>query len=278
MLKEQLSETLPTADTVTIGRGELMLLRAFLREARSSFAPGPYMRIGLCTSSGGTVEYALGRVVKQTHWGRRHVFITLPGDEGLFHTPDLEMIGLAIHLESFGCGSDLATLRRLQTRVLSDRFIALTIEAMWEAHCLDDGIDAFVRAGANSILRRLKTLALSDKSTSHRSGLSRDKLRELSRMVESHSPHLMTGAELAARVGWPERRFSAALMQATGYSPSAFITRGRMKYARRLLAQGTKVTDVALEVGYANPSKFAAAFRRHVGCSPTEWKKASDSV
>ena len=102
-LKEQLSETLPTADTVTVGKGELMLLRAFLREVRSSFAPGPYMRIGLCMSSGGPVEYQVGSTVKQVPWVRGDVFITLPGDEGLFHTPDLEMIGLAIHLEAFGC-------------------------------------------------------------------------------------------------------------------------------------------------------------------------------
>jgi len=44
-----------------------------------------------------------------------------------------------------------------------------------------------------------------------------------------------------------------------------------MQWARGALAQGCSVTEVALASGYANPSKFSAAFRRVVGCSPSAW-------
>lgn len=46
----------------------------------------------------------------------------------------------------------------------------------------------------------------------------------------------------------------------------------RMTKARELLSQDVTVTDTSLRVGYANPSKFAAAFKREVGLTPTQYK------
>ena len=65
--------------------------------------------------------------------------------------------------------------------------------------------------------------------------------------------------------------FTKAFQAATGFTPFAYLTRRRMEKAKMLLLGGETVTRAALAVGYANPSKFSAAFRRCVGCSPTEW-------
>lgn len=45
----------------------------------------------------------------------------------------------------------------------------------------------------------------------------------------------------------------------------------RMRRAEALITNGMTVTEAALEVGYANPSKFAAAFRRENGRNPSEF-------
>ena len=45
----------------------------------------------------------------------------------------------------------------------------------------------------------------------------------------------------------------------------------RMQRAEVLITSGMTVTEAALEVGYANPSKFAAAFRREIGRNPSEF-------
>lgn len=45
----------------------------------------------------------------------------------------------------------------------------------------------------------------------------------------------------------------------------------RMLRAEALITNGMTVTEAALEVGYANPSKFAAAFRRENGRNPSEF-------
>jgi AraC-like DNA-binding protein len=43
-----------------------------------------------------------------------------------------------------------------------------------------------------------------------------------------------------------------------------------MERARQLLLErNLNVSEVALRVGYQNPSKFAAAFRREFGISPS---------
>ena len=40
-----------------------------------------------------------------------------------------------------------------------------------------------------------------------------------------------------------------------------------------MLASGASVAMAATAVGYANPSKFAAAFKRATGQTPTEYRR-----
>ena len=46
-------------------------------------------------------------------------------------------------------------------------------------------------------------------------------------------------------------------------------------WARRLLAEGTSVDAVALQLGYDDPSNFRRSFKRHTGYSPSEWRTRS---
>lgn len=57
-------------------------------------------------------------------------------------------------------------------------------------------------------------------------------------------------------------------------SPSRHHINLRMNLARRLLRETKKsVVDVALDVGYANPSHFAKLFRRETGLSPSDYRR-----
>jgi AraC family transcriptional regulator len=48
----------------------------------------------------------------------------------------------------------------------------------------------------------------------------------------------------------------------------------RMSLARRLLRETKKsVVDIALEVGYVDPSYFAKLFRRENGLSPSDYRR-----
>jgi AraC family transcriptional regulator len=80
--------------------------------------------------------------------------------------------------------------------------------------------------------------------------------------------------DLADVVRLSRFHFCGAFRMATGHTPYEWLTRLRMEMARELLAHpAMRITDIALAVGYQTPSAFAATFRRHVGVSPTEFRR-----
>lgn len=79
-----------------------------------------------------------------------------------------------------------------------------------------------------------------------------------------------TLSDLARTAGFSETKLKGRFRVLFGTSVFAYLRQSRMEEARRLLLQRhLNVTEVALRVGYANPSKFAAAFRSHFGVSPS---------
>lgn len=77
-------------------------------------------------------------------------------------------------------------------------------------------------------------------------------------------------AELARLAGLNEAKLKAGFRAHFGDTVYGYLRQQRLGEAERLLRQGRyNVTEVALRVGYANPSKFAAAFKARFGVSPS---------
>ncbi len=80
--------------------------------------------------------------------------------------------------------------------------------------------------------------------------------------------------QLASQAGFSKFYFNRLFKSATGLSPSHYHITLRMKEARRLLRETRKsVLDIAMDVGYANPSHFAQQFRRLTGLSPSDYRR-----
>jgi len=63
------------------------------------------------------------------------------------------------------------------------------------------------------------------------------------------------------------------VVAALGESPMAYLTKGRMNVAWRLLDESRQgVAEVAADMGYENPAAFSRAFKRHLGISPAVWR------
>src|ERR671921_1088210 len=100
------------------------------------------------------------------------------------------------------------------------------------------------------------------------------KLRQITNWISEHLTEEFNLDRLAAQAGLSRFHFQRLFKAATGVSPSRYHIDLRMEEARRLLRE-TKmsVVDVALEVGYANPSHFARLFRRETGLSPSDYRR-----
>jgi AraC family transcriptional regulator len=100
------------------------------------------------------------------------------------------------------------------------------------------------------------------------------KLRQITDWMAEHVAEEFSLDRLAAQAGLSRFHFQRLFKAATGVSPSRYHIDLRMNEARRLLRE-TKmgVVDVALEVGYANPSHFARLFRRETGLSPSDYRR-----
>lgn len=81
--------------------------------------------------------------------------------------------------------------------------------------------------------------------------------------------------ELAALVNLSRFHFCTAFRLATGQTPHQWLTSLRIARAKEMLSDPLlPVTEIALCVGYQTPSSFAASFRKLVGATPSEFRRA----
>jgi AraC family transcriptional regulator len=80
--------------------------------------------------------------------------------------------------------------------------------------------------------------------------------------------------ELAQLTSLSRSHFCTAFRHATGRTPHEWLTNLRLDQARQLLRNpAARIIDVALAVGYQTPSAFTAAFRRHTGTTPSNYRR-----
>lgn len=78
---------------------------------------------------------------------------------------------------------------------------------------------------------------------------------------------------LAARAGISPTKLKIIFRRVYDAPLFAYIRAEKMRWAAcRLDASNFRVIDIALSCGYDNASKFTAAFRAVIGCSPREYR------
>ncbi len=83
-----------------------------------------------------------------------------------------------------------------------------------------------------------------------------------------------TPAALAKRCGCSSRHFARLFQKRFGVSVRARQTQLRLAKAKELLASNDhKIIDVALDSGYRNLGLFNKLFKKHVGATPSQWRK-----
>ncbi len=108
----------------------------------------------------------------------------------------------------------------------------------------------------------------------HSGGLGR-RLNAVVDYIEANLARSITLRELAGLAGVSARHFERAFRQSLGLPPHAYVLRRRVSAARGLLiAQPTLTMEqIAKRAGFSSASHLASAFRRHEGCSPTQFRR-----
>src|SRR5918996_98186 len=82
-------------------------------------------------------------------------------------------------------------------------------------------------------------------------------------------------AALAKAAHVSPRHFSRSFRRVFGETPHQYLLSRRLERARYLLrTSDLGVGEVCLEVGFASVGSFTTTFRRHVGVSPTTYRRA----
>ena len=80
--------------------------------------------------------------------------------------------------------------------------------------------------------------------------------------------------EYAKEAGISPATFYKVFMQIYGDTPHSYLVKYKMNLASMMLREGNKkISDIALELGYNNPSKFSKTFKEIYGVLPKKYQK-----
>lgn len=104
-----------------------------------------------------------------------------------------------------------------------------------------------------------------------------ERLERARRLLLGRWPTPPSLPQLARLVGLNEVKLKRGFRAVFGTSVYGYLRSHRLKEAHRLLAhERCNVSEAAARVGYDNPSKFAAAFRKQFGMPPSAVRIAGD--
>jgi len=100
------------------------------------------------------------------------------------------------------------------------------------------------------------------------------KVRQITDWMTEHMAEDFNLDQLAAQAGLSKFHFHRLFKSAVGVAPARYHINLRMDESKRLLRETKEsVVEVAMDVGYTNPSHFAQLFRRETGLSPSDYRR-----
>ena len=94
------------------------------------------------------------------------------------------------------------------------------------------------------------------------------------RVIEQQLDEPLTLDVLASRADLSRYHFLRTFTAVCGVTPHQYVRRARLtRAAARLIAEETRVIDIALDSGFGDVSNFNRAFREEFGVSPRRYRR-----
>lgn len=145
-------------------------------------------------------------------------------------------------------------------------FCAAVSDLQWQAVCADE---------PNSVHAAKTALAERDSTRSQsRGGLAPGAQRRVLAHIEAHLAEKIELRDLAALAGLSECHFSRAFKQSLAAPPHRYLMRRRVTAAAALIEQTDRpLSDISLEVGFADQSHFTRVFIELTGETPRTYRR-----
>jgi AraC family transcriptional regulator len=130
--------------------------------------------------------------------------------------------------------------------------------------------------GASLAARFLETVSGNQNKAAPDSAQIRRRAVEAAHWIDAHSNDEIDLGEMADAAGLSAFHFLRVFSSALGVTPHQYLVRSRLRHAAQLLADEERgITDVALDVGFADLSNFVRTFHRAAKVSPRDFRKAA---
>lgn len=237
-----------------------------------------YAVVALCTEGGGRTRRERGAMRFDDVWRPGKVGLMLPGPAAQGFSPGMKVLSIAFDMNEIAtCYDDIPSNKELQVaagRLCEDPLVSAVMIAILRDAEAHGAASPFFYHALTLILKRLfecSKMDLYPKPPARKPGRPA-KIGDILECIENSLGDDIKIRELSSQFGMAPRSFTQLFRSETGYTPYQYLTHRRIERAKGLLRDGFSVTDTASTVGYENPAKFAAVFRRWVGLSPSAWK------
>lgn len=99
-----------------------------------------------------------------------------------------------------------------------------------------------------------------------------DPIAEIKKYIDRHYADITGIEQIAAEFHYSREHLSRKFKGRFNTSISEYLCRRRIIESTRLLPQ-MSITEACYAVGFRNPSAFIAAFKKNMGCLPSDYKK-----
>lgn len=107
-----------------------------------------------------------------------------------------------------------------------------------------------------------------------KAGKSKELIMIAQEFIRNNHERDISISDVASHVFLSQGYFTRAFKETAGISPISFLIQVRIEHACRLLEnENIKVAGIAKAVGFASPQRFNAAFKKHIGLAPLEYRK-----
>jgi AraC family transcriptional regulator len=174
-------------------------------------------------------------------------------------------------------GIDLAGLRVRERRSLHDPVVAEVGRALWgELECPSPAGALYANTAAHflaaHLLRFYSSLGVAMREPPQR--LSPPQTQRVVDFVQSHLNQDLSLDTLAQHTGFSAYHFARLFRSTIGESPHQYVLRQRVERAQALLQRSDlSLAEVALATGFAHQSHLTQQFKRHVGVTPSAYRR-----